>query len=475
LRRRDPGIGLVEVLVTIMLLSIALIGTAGEIAVYLKQQKIENSQTVANHLADSWFEYAESLQRATDTNTTPGNTASALNLPAEVTSTTPRVLSPSAVVNGVTYTQTVQARICTPAQLAVPNFALTSCNGSVSKINTIYSTIKIAWEVGGQRHSLTVTRNLADDSTYLPPNTTDPGGNALSNCTRALAKDSTTGVVTNLVSSSLEMTPVTQPNFSGALGRVTVDGNTGHPAKGPNQSTLSGPVTVTLKETGLVNNEDKTKAGFGAPTCVPLFWTDSTGTHQIDLHTASSGTGACNDTTGNDLVTKDNFTSKSCWYTGTVPLSAITQSPSTLTAANVWDAAIPFCAMLLGKLTTCPATNNTTDNGVKTNLYVNLAPSLSCTVNGGVAITRLLGKTLLASQVNCSAANVSKTDSLVATLPTGATMNLTSSNGTAWSGSLAAGTTYPGGTNNWTFKITRSTAGEDGNSTTITLPVTALL
>jgi hypothetical protein len=452
----DAGISLIEIVVAITLLAGALIGTAAEVAVYVKQQGIEKTQVTANHLADSWFEYAESLEKAyTSGNDTElyGGAVKTTNI-SNVTNPNPNPFTTT--IDGVTYTETITNRIC-PSQTITGTFtSFTQCPVSTATpgpTDTIFSTITITWKLGKVSKSLTQTRNLADDTTYAPQDTTDPGGNALSNCTRA-------GTIT---SESLTLTPVTQAQFAGTAGRVTLDGSNGKPITNPDGSSFTS-VGVTLKEKGLVNIADPNQDGYGAATCVPLYWTDTTGTHQIDLHSASSGPGGC---AGISHFT----TSTECSYTGIVTASQIKKTG--LDQTTLWDGTIPFCAKLLGTTTTC-GTNNSTDNGVSQTMYVSFAPSISCTINLGLAIARIPFTTLiLPVPVTCTTANNTKTDTLTATPPVRSLSLTPNAAGTTWTGSLPGGS-YPSGTQNWQFTLTRSTNGEDGASTTINVPVSTL-
>ena len=374
----EKGLGLVEMIVAITLLSIALIGTAGEIAAYVKQQVVENSQAVANHLADSWFAYEESQTRPSPTlseapgaasngGATTANTSFAgiINPPLN---TTPKV-------NGVTYTETWSYHLCPKSVIAGGSFSLASCTsaGTPGPTDTVYGTLTITWNIGNQGHKLTMTRNLADNSIYVPPPTNTTGDSPLANCTRA---GSITGTPT------LGSLPKTSNTWgSGATwtanpGRVDLD-SSNHPMSFTNSlgvqkfidattAVVDGGsggafITFNLTETGLQNTTYSgatPPANWGSPSCIPLVWTDTTGTHQVDLHlTSSSG---C--VPGN-----------ACAYTGNVPLKSITQT----TASPSWDNEVTFYALFNGTT----VANST--SSVSYPFKVDSLPTLtSCNVQG---------------------------------------------------------------------------------------------
>jgi Tfp pilus assembly protein PilV len=368
----DAGITLVEILVAIILLSVALIGTAGEIAAYIKQQVIEKSQISANHLADSWFEYAESVANNTAYTTAAPEATGGSNgnlAPVSTTNTT------TAVVNGVTYTEQMTPHICTANQVQT-NAALSACTagGAESAGETIYSTIHITWKLGDTAHQLTMTRNLADNSIYNPGDTHGSAANALAHCTRA--NQSATGVLSFSVS-----------NGPGPTAPLPIDLDSG------NHPVLSGNlITVTLNTTGLVNTVDPAQIGttnFGPADCVPLQWTDDTGTHQVDMHTTAS---AC---TGS--YTAAAYGGTSCSYTATVPTSAVTKSAS----YPSWSTFVTFNALLIDAAPTqSPPITAVT---VSKNFYLDAPPSFgACNVqSAGSLLGFILGiNNVVVSQVN---------------------------------------------------------------------------
>ncbi len=392
----DAGISLVEILVAIILLSVALIGTAGEIAAYIKQQVVERSQITANHLADSWFEYAESLEHGATSESGDGGAVTTSITPISTTTTTTTKQS-----NGVTYVETMTPHICSPSQLDASNFTLSKCVGNtVSPVNTIYSTITIKWTLGGSSHQLTQTRNLADNTTFKPANTPSASDNGLSNCTRA-------GTVTSSLSITSPQTTTKHTVTPASIGPAYLNG-AGNPAEDGNGAAFSS-VTLTLTEHGLVNTTDTTQTFFGAATCVPLLWTDSTGTHQVDMHTS--------DCEATGTVTPANYTSATCTYTASVPASSITETGLT----SPWDATVPFCAYVLAPTppATSTCTTTTANSGVVAVAPLNVAasPVLTCTPYPGMTVsaTGILGvKDAVTAPVTekCTALNLATTDTI---------------------------------------------------------------
>jgi Tfp pilus assembly protein PilV len=409
----DAGITLVEILVAIILLSIALIGTAGEIAAYIKQQVVEKSQINANHLADSWFEYAES--QADSNQNTVAATAPALGATDSDLAAISTASTSTAVVKGVTFQETMTPIICSPANLAKAPFSLANCTGnSNSEPNTIYSTITIKWKLGNTSHQLVQTRDLEDNELINPGDTTSPSANGLSNCTRAQVTNSS-GVVTPVSVSTFTVVTntgiTTTTKRTGAnTGRAYADGTTGFPTFDPNGAAMSS-VTVTLKETGLVDTSQTGQSGFGPATCIPLYWTDTNGTHQVDMHTVASGAGAC-------TFTATTYNTIPCTYTATVLSTAISETGLTATsAAGPWDANIPFCAYVLAPTApatiSCGPTTTTSSIAAVTTFDVNLGPALTCTtvlMDVSSINLALLGKiiddTWGATNISCTSANL---------------------------------------------------------------------
>lgn len=355
----DAGMSLVEILVAIVLLAVALIGTAGEIAAYVRQQVVERSQVNANHLADSWFEYAESVANNTGyTTASPEATGGTNGQLAPVSTAT----TTTAKVNGVTFTEQMTPHICS-SQEVTTNTAPSDCTGTgpAAGNETIFSTITITWKLASTQHTLTQTRNLADNSIYDPGDTHGANANALAHCTRA--NPNATGV--------LSFSPDNGPGPSAPL-PIDLDGGN-HPVVSGNL------IVVTLRESGLVNTVDPTQMGkssFGPADCVPLQWSDHTGTHQVDMHTVVS---ACTGT-----FTATTYGGTSCTYTATIPTSAITQ-PATYPA---WDATVLFSALLIDAAPGPPPVSAVT---VSKNLNLDAPPTFTaCNVQGQGSIFGIL-------------------------------------------------------------------------------------
>jgi hypothetical protein len=346
----DAGLSLIEILVAITLLAGALIGTAGEVAAYVKQQVVEKAQVNANHIADSWFEYAESLEHAS----TEETTAAVATDISKITAPNPDPFT--SVVNGVTYSELTTSYVC-PAGVITLSACAANAGGTPGPTDTIYGQITVTWSIGGQTHHVTMTRNLADDSPYKPADTQNASANALLNCTRAGASPSGT----------LAFTPDSGP---GPTAPQPVDlSSSNHPIASGNA------IGVTLTTKGLANTVDPSQLGsLGPATCVPLLWTDANGTHQVDMHTTQTN---CN-------INSGNYTTAPCVYTASIPTASITQPVSTPT----WDANVAFCAYLTSGdacASSMTSGTSTTANGsvvTEKNFVVDGPPSLSsCTAS----------------------------------------------------------------------------------------------
>ena len=140
----------------------------------------------------------------------------------------------------------------------------------------------VSWTTNGAKHTVKMTRNLADNSSTTTSTTTNPLG-------------SCGGSGVTLVSGSLSLSPSS----------TTVNAS-GNPP---------GNVTATLTATGLSNT-----------TCVPLTWSDDTGSHQL---TMTGGNGTYSVTIPATSITKTVSTSGgSIAFTATVPGSQAVPSKS---------------------------------------------------------------------------------------------------------------------------------------------------
>jgi Tfp pilus assembly protein PilV len=275
----DAGITLVEMLVTIVLLTVALLGLLAELATDVKQQSVEKTQLAAVHVADGWLEAQQAAAR-TDA------TFVALSSGAGTS---------SVAVNGVTYHELKAFETCSATDQPP-----TTCNTpSDPTLATTYATITVSWSIGNSSHDVSMTRSLADNATHQ---TTDQG-NPLSSCNAS--GTSVTGTLT--------LVPV-----SGPQSRVDLN-NFNNPAV----DTTGAPVTsvnATLNESGL-----------SAATCVPLTWADDNGTHQVDMHTTGSGSAS------------NCPSSVPCIYTASIPATDVTRAVGATTwdGTVVFTATLP--------------------------------------------------------------------------------------------------------------------------------------
>ncbi|HEX3898231.1 MAG TPA: prepilin-type N-terminal cleavage/methylation domain-containing protein [Mycobacteriales bacterium] len=384
----DAGMTIVEILIAIVILSVGLLGLAGVLATSLKAQKVENSQVAANHLADSWFAYEESLTHPG----TPGSlpvegtvgsaTAGAVN--TSFTQVVNQPANPKPVVSGITYTELWTPLICPASAIDSGSFTLTtsSCRGTGSPGpgDTVFGTFKITWKVGTSAHQLSITRNLADNTTYVPAATNANGTSPIALCTRSGTATGTLGSIPATTSKYVKGSP-TNPgpiDLGGSNNPLTYTDNTTGATDQISATTGGSWVDFTLSETGLGNT-----AG-GSPSCIPLTWIDSTssngGFHQVDMHLTST---SC--TVGT-----------ACSYSADIPFSEMTQT----TASPTWDNEIDFYALYNGTVppssSACPASANCSTNFTKYPFQVDSVPSLtagSCTANsnGVIGLLGLLG------------------------------------------------------------------------------------
>lgn len=276
--------------------------------------------------------------------------SSLLGLAGTSTSTTP--------INGVDYTEVTNVQVCSPTDS--PN-SCTTPSGTTAK--TVHATVSVSWTANGNSHTVRMARSLNDNSSTTVSSATSPLG-------------SCGGSGTTLVLGHLSLSPSS----------VSVD-SSGHPTS---------DVTVTLTQTGLSN-----------ASCVPLTYSDDTGSHQLSM-TGSGGT-----------------------YSVTVPKASITRAG--LTAAG----SVSFTATVPGSQAVPTAT-----------LTILGQPSISCSVQAlglglnTITLVPLTRNSLLAATFACTTTNLSSTDSVTATYPSGSgtkKLTLTSSNGTSWSATLPSG------------------------------------
>lgn len=457
--RTDAGLSLVEILVAIIVLSVGLLGLAGALVAELKSQKVESTQVAANHLADSWFAYVESQTRpaALPTEGTVGSSTAATTANASFTGITAQPSNPTPVVNGVTYTEVWTPLICPASAIDAANYTLStsgcSSGGTPGPGDTVFGTFTITWSIASKGHQLSVTRDLADNTTYVPAATQGGASNPIANCTRSGTASGTL---------SLGGTPAVPPTTGGKnnpTGYVDLDSNNNPKwyttVSGSTQtqtlissSTGGNWVTFDLSETGLTNGNG------GSPTCIPLTWIDSTsgggGFHQVDMHLSS---GSC--TPGG-----------ACSYTADVPFNDITG----VTASPTWDDEIDFYALFNGKVppnsSACPAGPNcSTSYSTVYPFWVDSIPTLSnckAASNGGIAgllgiLTNSVEPNSQSTVFTGSGTNMNSGTAITVTYPLtsgSATFTfLPATNTTAWTLS---------GTNNVTYTITDPKTGSAG-------------
>ncbi|HWC33803.1 MAG TPA: type II secretion system protein [Mycobacteriales bacterium] len=282
-------------------------------------------------------------------------------------------------VGGTSYVETRTLQVCSPTDS--PNTCTSPSAGAVS---TIHALVKVTWTASGHQHTVRIARSLADSSSLTVGGTTNPLG-------------SCGGSGTTLVSGHLSMNPSS----------VTVSG-AGHP---------SSAVTVTLAETGLSN-----------ASCVPLTWSDDTGSHQVSM----TGTGGT--------------------FSATIPASSITKSVSSSGGSIAFTATVPGTQAVPSAALTivgAPAFSG--------NCSVSVA-GLGLNI---ISLTPLTRNSLLPAGLSCTTVNLSKTDTVTATYQSGTgtrTATLTSTNGTTWTATIPSGTAMAktGSTEGFTFQLTRA-------------------
>ncbi|HWC33806.1 MAG TPA: hypothetical protein VG650_03150 [Mycobacteriales bacterium] len=475
--RDEAGIGLVEMLIAIVILSTALIGTAGEVATYIKHQELERAQAQANHIASAWFEYAESqsrsLTQAEAANTTSGNAPASTTGLGSLTA-----VNPLPKVNGVTYTETVTLYSCPASSVTAATFnpaaggsgctRLTGTNGSAfTATSVLFATVGVSWRLGGETHSLSVSRNIADNTTYQPQSTQ---GNGLTSCPRA-AKTNSDGSAA-LSGLSLTFASGSPSSTNGPTNRDYVSGTSPaiHPALNALGASIS-TVAATFTERGLENSTYTTPQppnNWGPPACVPLTWTDdatsvsasgttiTSTTHRVDMHLAS----ACS-------ITAATLSTQACSYSALIPTALITATQAT--PANAWDESVGFCAWALGSGTTCPVTNSVTAYGQAQNYYVDVGPYVSSCTSGTLHVATSNLQSKGDTNLTCTTANLVSTSSDTLTVSALGTVIATLTHtapSNSWSGKIAAGKTVTtscsvlGGCNvTLTFTVTRAADG----------------
>lgn len=281
-------------------------------------------------------------------------------------------------INGTNYTNTTNVQVCSASD--DPN-SCTTPTGSTPQV--VHASVTVSWAANGRQHSIQLQRGYADDSS----STVSSASNPLGSCG---------GGGTTLVVGHLALSPSS----------VTVD-SSGHPTS---------DITVTLTQTGLSNT-----------TCVPITWSDDTGSHQLSM-------------------TKNGSS-----FSVTVPKASITKSTSTS------GATVPFTATVPGNQAV-PSVS----------LTIVGQPSFgSCAVQvaglglNTITLKLLSRNTLLAVPMTCTTVNLSSTDTVQATYASGSgtqTVNLTSTDGTSWSVTLPQNTTMAstGLTESITFTLKRA-------------------
>lgn len=296
-------------------------------------------------------------------------------------------------VNGTSYIEHRSLQVCSAADS--PNTCTTPVSGAVS---TVHASVRVSWTFAGEQHSVQIARSLTDNSRLTVSNATSPLG-------------SCGGGGTTLVDGHLSVSPSS----------VTVN-SSGQP---------SSAVTVTLTETGLSN-----------ASCVPLTWSDDTGSHQVSM-TGGSGT-----------------------FNVTIPAASITKTATTAGGSISFTATVPGSQAVPGAALTivgAPAFSGSCSVSVA---------GLGLNVISLVPLTR---NTLLPAGLTCTTLNLASTDSVSATYQSGTgtkTATLTSSNGTTWTGTIPSGTAMvkTGSSEGLTFQLTRA-----GDGSTASQSLTATL
>jgi hypothetical protein len=295
-------------------------------------------------------------------------------------------------VAGVTYTNVTELELCSPTDS--PSQCTTPSTGAPT---TARATVAVSWSTNGSSHTVRMTRNLADNTSSTTSSTTNPLG-------------SCGGSGVTLVSGALSLSPSS-----------TTVNSSGNPP---------GNITATLTATGLSNTN-----------CVPLTWSDDTGSHQV---TMSGGGGT---------------------YSVTIPPSSITKTAATSGGTITFTATVPGSQAV--------PSSNLTIQGSPT--LSNCSVSVATLPLNTITTNPLSHKSLLQATLTCTATNVTSTDSVKATYQSGsgnANATLASSDGATWTATLPAGTQLASGlagSESFTFNLARSDGATDTKVITVTL------
>jgi prepilin-type N-terminal cleavage/methylation domain-containing protein len=290
----------------------------------------------------------------------------------------------SQTVGGVAYTYVTNVQVCSPTD--PPGTCTTPASGAAATART---TVAVSWNNAGTTHTVRMSRDLADTDSTTVSTTTNPLG-------------SCGGGGTTLVVGHLSLSPST----------VAVN-SAGTPATN---------VTATLTATGISN-----------ASCIPLTWSDDTGSHQA-LMTGGGGT-----------------------YSVTIPPSSITKSVGTTGGSVAFTATVPGSQAV-------PSAS----------LMIAGQPSFSgnCSISvvglplSTITLVPLTRNSLLATSLTCTTTNLARTDTVTATYASGVSpatrsLSMTSTDGTTWTASLPAGTTLvkSGVSEAFTFSLARASDG----------------
>lgn len=194
------------------------------------------------------------------------------------------------------------------------------------------------------------------------------------------------------------------------------------------------PASVTVSSAGQPSSNvtvSLTEAGLSNATCVPLTWSDDNGAHQV---TMTGGSGS---------------------FQATIPASSIKKVVASTGGSIPFTATVPGSQAVPSKALTiigAPAFSGSCSVSVA-GLGLNI-----------VSLVPLTRNTLLPAGLACTTVNLAKTDSVVATYQSGTStrnVTLTSSNGTTWTGTIAAGSPMKsaGTSEGLTFQLTRASDG----------------
>ncbi len=294
-------------------------------------------------------------------------------------------------VLGTNYTETTNVQVCSATDL--PSVCTTP-SGSTAQV--VHASVTVNWTANGGQHTVQLQRGYSDNSASTVSSSTSPLG-------------SCGGGGTTLVAGSLSLSPSS----------VAVDSSS-HPTS---------DVTVTLTQTGLAN-----------ATCVPLTWSDDTGSHQATM-TGSNGTYSV--TIAKSSITKAVTTSGTVTFTATVPGSQAVPSKS---LTIVGQPTFGTCSIQVAGL------------GLNT-----------------ITLKLLTRNSLFAVPMSCTTTNLSATDTVQATYASGTgtrTVSMTSTDGSNWTATLPANTAMAssGLTESFTFSLKRSS-----DNATATKSVSAVL